>query len=79
MKLIGRLKDTYRILTEKSYVLFLSANDKTFPEEKILASIFLYEGSILINLDITGKDIPLETIKTLKKYVEKLEEENAKN
>ena len=76
MKLIERLKSIYRILTVKSYELFTPVKDTKFPDEKILAPIFLYKDSIIINLDISGKDIPLETIKTLKEYVFKLEREN---
>jgi hypothetical protein len=79
MKLIERLKSIYRILTVKSYELFTPVKDTNFPDEKTLAPIFLCKDSIVINLDINGKDIPLETIKSLKKYALKLEEENAKN
>lgn len=76
MKLIERLKSIYRILTVNSYELFTPVKDAKFPDGKILTPIFLYKDSITFNPDISGKDIPLETIKTLKEYVLKLEEEN---
>jgi len=71
-----RLRGIYLIFTKKDYHMWCT-NSGMFPKEKCITAIFLYEDKVCYDLD--AKNIPQETINTVRRLLIKWEEENAKN